>query len=171
MTKFNKGVSIVISTLAATVFLFILATRFTDGSLAIFTGGPFTTGEIAEIPNDWSFLRDRDLIEFQTLNPSRSRTVWLAVHDQRLFIVSGYMNTTLGKIWKQWPYYLDNDDRIILRIDDVLYEQRLQRIMQGPEVVPVLNEIARKYFSGGGGLGAEETVSSGDTWLFEVMPR
>jgi hypothetical protein len=81
------------------------------------------------------------------------------------------MNTRQGGIWKQWPHYLENDDRVILRIDDKLYEQRLQRIMQGPEVIPVLNELARKYFSGNEGLGSEETITSGDTWMFEVVSR
>lgn len=171
MKKFTKGLTLTASSLTIIIFLFIFATRFTDGPLAIFTGGPFTSGEIAEQPSDWSFLRNRDLIEFQTMAPSRSRTVWLAVHDQRLFLVSGYMNTIPGKIWKQWPYYLENDDRVILRVDETLYKQRLNRIMQGPEVVPVLNELARKYFSGNRGLGSEETVSSGDTWMFEVVSR
>ena len=32
------------------------------------------------------------------------------------------MNTSYGGIWKQWPHYLDRDDRIILRIDGRLYE-------------------------------------------------
>ena len=36
------------------------------------------------------------------------------------------MNTSYGGIWKQWPHYLDHDDRIILRIDGKLYEQRLR---------------------------------------------
>lgn len=171
MWKSIRGFRITTCIAVGAIVLFVFAMRFTDGPLAIFTGGPFTTGEIAEVPSDWSFLRNRDLIEFQTMDPSRSRTVWLAVHDQRLFLVSGYMNTIPGKIWKQWPYYLENDDRVILRIDDTLYEQRLHRIMQGPEVVPVLNELARKYFSGSQGLGSEETVSSGNTWMFEVVSR
>ena len=81
------------------------------------------------------------------------------------------MNTRQGGIWKQWPYYLESDDRVILRIDDKLYEQRLQRIMGGSEVVPVLNELARKYFGGNQGLGTEATITNGDTWMFEVVSR
>ena len=77
------------------------------------------------------------------------------MHDSRLFIVSGYMNTGYGGIWKQWPHYLSEDDRIILRIDEALYEQRLERIMEGPEVIPVLQELSRKYFGGAQGLGTQ----------------
>ena len=110
------------------------------------------------------------------MDPPRSRTVWLAVHEGRLFIVSGYMNSVPGAIWKQWPYYLEDDDRIILRIDGNLYEQRLERFMEGPEVVPVLSELFRKYFAGGGVTGNDsftsaETVANGDTWMFEVVPQ
>ena len=81
------------------------------------------------------------------------------------------MNTAQGRIWKQWPHYLENDDRIILRIDGNLYEQRLERITEGAEIVPVLNELARKYFSGSEGLGSSESVTNGDTWMYEVVSR
>ena len=171
MTKFLKWLGIVICTLVVAVGVFLFGMRFTDGPIEIFTGGPFSSGELASAPADWRYLTDRDVIEFQTMNPARSRTVWLAVHESRLFIVSGYMNTGYGAIWKQWPHYLEEDDRVILRIDGNLYEQRLERIMEGPEVVPVLNELARKYFGGATGLGSEETITNGDTWMFEVVSR
>ena len=166
-----KGLGIGFLSILTAVALFFFGTRFTDGPLAIFTGGPFTSGVLESAPEDWSYLKDRDLIEFQTLTPARSRTVWLAVHDSRLFIVSGYMNTGYGSIWKQWPHYLGEDDRIILRVDDALYEQRLKRIMEGPEIVPVLQELGRKYFDGTQGLGTQDTVVRGDTWMFEVVDR
>ena len=176
MKKFFKWLGILFGTLALALSVFLLGMRFTDGPIAAFTGGPFSTGILAAAPTDWTYLTDRDLIEFQTMDPPRSRTVWLAVHEGRLFIVSGYMNSVPGAIWKQWPYYLEDDDRIILRIDGNLYKQRLERIMEGPEVVPVLSELFRKYFAGGGVTGDDsftsaETVANGDTWMFEVVPQ
>ena len=171
MRKLRKGLGVGFLSILTAVALFFFGTRFTDGPLAIFTGGQFTSGMLENAPEDWSYLKDRDLIEFQTLAPARSRTVWLAVHDSRLFIVSGYMNTGYGSIWKQWPHYLSEDDRILLRIDDALYEQRLERIMEGPEVVPVLQELGRKYFDGAQVLGRQDTVARGDTWMYEVVDR
>lgn len=152
------------------VALFLFSARFYDGPLEIVAGGPFKTGTPAEAPDDWGFLTNRGTIEFQTLQPARSRTVWLAIYDSRLFIVSGYMTTGYGAIWKQWPHYLEEDNRIILRIDGNLYEQRLQRITSGPEIGPVLNELGRKY---GDGLGAADTsqVTEGHTWMYEVVAR
>ena len=81
------------------------------------------------------------------------------------------MNTGYGAIWKQWPHYLNDDDRVILRIDDTLYEQRLERIIEGPDVVPVLRELGRKYFSGSEGSATQATVARGDTWMYEVVDR
>lgn len=174
MKKLLKILGIIVAVIALLIGGFLVSMRFSDGPMEVFAGGPFTTGELTEAPDDWSFLRDRDTIEFQTMDPARSRTVWLGVHEGRLFLVSGYMNTSYGGIWKQWPHYLADDDRIILRIDGNLYEQRLQRIMEGPEVVPVLNEFARKYFGGGGETGeltSDASVRNGDTWMYEVVDR
>ncbi|MEQ8312990.1 MAG: hypothetical protein RL839_14360 [Gammaproteobacteria bacterium] len=172
MKKVLKFMGIGAGVIVLLVAIFLFSMRFSDGPMEIFSGGPFTSGELTPAPDDWSFLTDRDTIEFQTMDPARSCTVWLGVHEGRLFLASGYMNTSYGGIWKQWPHYLANDDRVILRIDGKLHEQRLERIMEGPEVVPVLNEFARKYFgSSGGGLSSDDSVRSGDTWMYEVVDR
>jgi len=172
MKKFFKWLGIVLGTLILLVGIFLFSMRFSDGPVEVFSGGPFTSGQLAAAPDDWSYLTDRSTIEFQTMDPATSRTVWLAVHDKRLFFVSGYMNTGYGGIWKQWPHYLNNDDNVILRVDGNLYEQRLERIMQGPEVVPVLTELARKYFPGAEtGLTTADGVTNGDTWMYEVLDR
>lgn len=172
MRKIGHFIGIGVSLVLLLIGLLLFSMRFSDGPMEIFAGGPFTSGELAPAPDDWRFLADRDTIEFQTMDPARSRTVWLGVYDGRLFLASGYMNTSYGGIWKQWPLYLEDDDRIILRIDGKLYEQRLQRIMEGPEVVPALSEFARKYFGGSNSEFATDTsVRSGDTWLYEVVER
>lgn len=169
MKKVLKRIGIGIALLVLAIALFLGSMRFHDGPLEILSGGPFKTGTPMAAPSDWSFLQDRSTIEFQTMDPPQSRTVWLATFEQRLFIVSGYMTTNYGAIWKQWPHYLEADDRIILRIDGSLYEQRLQRIMSGPEVVPVLNEFSRKY--GDGEAASDQAVASGYTWMYEVVDR
>lgn len=168
MKKFAKWFGLILLVIVVAVAVFIWSARFNDGPLEIIAGGPFTTGTLAEAPADWSFLTDRATIEFQTLAPARSRTVWLAVNDGKLFIVSGYMTTNYGAIWKQWPHYLEDDDRIVLRIDGNLYEQRLQRIMDGPDVMPVLREFNRKY--GAGEPTSIATITEGETWMYQVVP-
>jgi len=167
MLGFLKWVGIVLSAVVLLVVAFLVAMRFHDGPIEIISGGPFRTGEPTGTPADWTFVADKPTIEFQTLDPKTSRTVWLAVHEGRLFLISGYMTTGYGKIWKQWPHYIESDDRVILRIDGKLYDQRLERITTGPEVAPVMAEFGRKY----GVPGAPEGVTSGSAWLYEVKPR
>ena len=169
MKKLLKWMGISIAVLVIIIAVLLGSMRFHDGPLEILSGGPFKTGTPSAAPDDWSFLKDRSTIEFQTMDPAQSRTVWLASFDQRLFVVSGYMTTNYGAIWKQWPYYLEADDSVVLRIDGYLYEQRLQRIMSGPEVVPVLNEFSRKY--GDGQAASADSVASGYNWMYEVVDR
>ena len=149
----------------------VVATRFHDGPLAIIAGGPFETGEWqrgSEEP-DWAFLREYPTIEFQLLDPARSRTTYVMEHDGRIFIPSRYMNTIRGKLWKHWPAEAEEDGRAILRVDGKLYERQLVRV-QDPEVVSgVLAERSRKY--GNSPTALQELVTSGDLWLFELRPR
>ena len=66
-------------------------------------------------------------VEFQLLEPARSRITWILDHEGRAYIPSGYMTTWWGRIWKQWPHEAERDPRILLRIGDSLYERRLVR--------------------------------------------
>ncbi len=159
--------------LALVLALFLAYARTHDGPIAIVPGGPFERGELHTGPEpDWSAMRTRGEVEFQLLDPPRSRITWIAEHENRIYIVSGYMNTTFGKIWKQWPHEVEKDNRILLRVDDTIYERQLVRIMEGPMIEPVLAMIAEKYLPEGTTLGdPEETIRNGDAWLYEVAPR
>lgn len=144
--------------------------RFHDGPREILPGGPFKSGELTQAPDDWTFLTDRMEIEFQTLTPDTSRVVWVAVVDSRLYIMSGYMTTGYGKIWKQWPHYMDEDNRVILRIDGKLYEQKMQRHHEHPQLAEIVTAFANKY-----NFPAPEDptsiITSGYSWLYEVVDR
>jgi len=147
----------------------VVAARFADGPIAIIAGGPFTSGELVTGPEpDWSFVREVGEVEFQLLEPPRSRTTWILEHEGKAYIPCGYMTSWWGKLWKQWPLEAERDPRILLRIGDALYERRLVRVQEGPVVAPLLAELGRKY-----GLGEipVEAVSSGGLWLYELAPR
>ena len=148
----------------------LIGARFADGPVAILAGGPFTSGELVTGPEpDWSFVRDIREVEFQLVEPARSRTTWILTHEGRAFIPSGYMTTSWGKIWKQWPIEALKDPRAILRIDGKLYERDLVRIEDGPMLVPLLAQLSEKY-TGGSEIGME-AVTSGYLWMFELAPR
>ncbi len=169
------GVGILILVLVSAVVGVVVAARFHDGPfagpLAIIAAGPFETGEWQRGPEepDWAFLRDYPTIEFQLLDPARSRTTYVMEHEGRIFIPSRYMNTIRGKLWKHWPIEAEEDGRAILRVDGKLYERQLVRIRE-PEIVSgVLAERSRKY--GNSPAALQELVTSGDLWLFELRPR
>lgn len=159
------GISVAVLLVLA-IGLFISA-RLHDGPMIMIAGGPFTTGELVEAPDDWTYLTDRAEIEFQTMDPDTSRIVWLAVWDKRMYFLSGYMTTGYGKIWKQWPNYMEADNRVLLRIDGKLYEQQLVRVMEHDQLADIVGEFGRKY----GFEAGPEVVTSGYGWLYEVVDR
>jgi hypothetical protein len=148
----------------------LVGARFADGPLAIVAGGPFQSGELVSGPEpDWSFVSDVGEVEFQLLEPARSRTTWILNHAGKAYIPCGYMTTWWGRIWKQWPLEAEKDPRILLRIDDRLYERKLVRIQEGPMIAPLLAQLGEKYL--GGSEVPAEAVSSGYLWIFELAPR
>jgi hypothetical protein len=150
--------------------ILLVGARFADGPIAIIAGGPFTSGEPQRGPEpDWSFVRDVREVEFQLLEPARSRTTWILDHEGKAYIPCGYMTTWWGRLWKQWPHEAEKDPRILLRVGDALYERKLVRIQEGPLVAPLLSELSRKYADGE--QIPPELVTSGYLWLFELAPR
>ena len=148
----------------------LVGARTADGPLAIIAGGPFTSGTPSSEPApDWSFAHDIQEVEFQLLNPPRSRTTWIIEHEGRIYIPSGYMTTWWGKIWKQWPLQAEQDGRALLRVDGKLYERELVRIMDGPDIDPVMAELSRKY--GQGQPFPRAVFDSGYLWIFQLVPQ
>ena len=170
MKKLLKGLLGLVLVVAVGIAGLFVAARMSDGPLAIIAGGPFSSGEVYEGPEpSWDDLVDIETVEFQSLDPARSRTTWIAVHDGRIFIPCGYMTTTWGRIWKQWPIEAERDGRVILRANGKLYNRNLVRIKSGPEIQPILAELGRKY--GDGSPFPIEAVTSDYLWIFEMTPR
>ena len=179
-----KWIAWVLLALILVVAVYVFAMRFADGPSGIVAGGPFTTGELYSGPEpDWSAMRARAEVEFQLLEPARSRTTWVAEHDGRIFIPSGYMTTSFGKLWKQWPPEAEVDGRALLRVDGTIYERMLVRFREGSALDPVLRQIAAKYVAPTMGIpdtqeardallaDMRRQVADGTLWLFELAPR
>ena len=151
------------------VVALVIGARFGDGPIAIIPGGPLEAGEwVTGAEPDWTFARDIAEMEFQLVEPPRSRTMWLQVHDKKLYVVSGYMNSTLGRLWKQWPAQALRDGRALVRIEGKRYERKLVRILDDrPLLEGIAAEVNRKY---GAQLRAD-MAASGDAWFFAMQPR
>ncbi|MGH7288224.1 MAG: hypothetical protein ACREI8_09440 [Myxococcota bacterium] len=148
----------------------LVGARFADGPIGIVAGGAFRSGERVSGPEpDWSFVREVREVELQLLDPPRSRTTWILEHAGRAYIPCGYMDSSWGRLWKQWPLEAERDGRAILRIGNALYERELVRITDESLRTPLLAELARKYL--GDRPVPLSAVTSGSLWLFELAPR
>ncbi len=144
-----------------------VSARNSDGPSGVFAGGPLVAGELVtgEEP-DWSFARDIGTIELQLLDPPRSRLIWVIEHEGRVFVVSGYMGSAIGRLWKRWPVEAERDGRAIVRIGGMRYERSLVRIKTGAVVEGVTAELSRKYEF----TTTPAAIEAGETWLFELAP-
>ena len=146
----------------------LVTSGYADGASPLFGGGELVSGELVTGPEpDWSFAHDLQTIELQLLNPPRSRVTWIVEHEGKPYVVSGYMSSTIGRVWKRWPAQAERDGRAIVRAAGKRYERTLRRIKTGAVVEGVAAELRRKYRSG----ITSADIDSGHTWLFELAPR
>jgi hypothetical protein len=156
-----------------------IVVRFLDGPLrtfplALFPGGPLRAGELYTGPEpDWSFARDIQEMELQLLEPPRSRITWLIVHEGKLYVACGYMNSWWGRLWKQWPHDAMKDGRAVIRIDGKRYEREAVRVTDPALFWPVVKESRRKYGSGENQALPDPLppLEATGVWLFEMAPR
>jgi hypothetical protein len=152
----------VVAGLALLVGVAVVA-RFHDGPISIFPGGPFRSGERVMAEPDWAFARDIPEVELQLVDPPRSRIVWLVVHDGLPYVACGFLDVPL---WKQWPYEVLEDDRVLLRIDDRIYERDAIKVTDPEEFAAVAALAAEKY-----GFGTGEPPDPDAVWFFRLEPR
>jgi hypothetical protein len=166
--RFIRWLGIFVAVVVVAIGAVLVAARFHDGPLGIIAGGALVKGELVTGPEpDWTFAHDINTVEFQLLSPERSRTTWILEHDGKIYIPCGYMQSTIGRLWKHWPIEAERDGRAILRINGKLYPRQLVRVHDPAVVEPLTREISRKY----GAPATPETVTSGSLWLFELAPR
>ena len=115
---------------------------------------------------DWSFVNDIPTIEMQLIDPPTSRVIWTVEHNSKLYVWSGYMGTTVGRLWKQWPVQAERNGKALIRINGVRYERELTRIKSGDELTGIANAITEKYPS----RTTRDAIEAGDVWLFEAQP-
>ncbi|MEE2702473.1 MAG: hypothetical protein VX614_00475 [Myxococcota bacterium] len=139
-----------------------LVARLSDGPIGPFAGGALREGKL--VPDskvDWSVARDIDTIEFQLVDPARSRTVWVVVRDGELYVPCGVPEF---RLWKQWPHEALEDGRAVLRIDGKRYPVHAVRVTDPKLLEEVGAAISKKYLDG-------SASGIGNGWLFRMDPR
>jgi len=170
------GVLILIPALAMATMR--IENRNADGPSILFPGGEMTSGELHTGPEpDWSFINLIQLVELQLNDPMASRLIYILESEGRPFIISGYMTTWLGKLWKEWAFEADRgNNEGVLRINDIRYPRTLVRVTEGDVLDGVAANLITKY--GGAPTASPEAIAAtragieaGNSWVFELVPR
>ncbi len=158
----------IVGLLIAIVAFIALYVHQHDGPIEILAGGAFQSGEPHQGPEpDWTFIKDRDTVELQLLTPPTSRLLWVAVLDGELYIISSYMKTGYGKLWKHWPHHAEKDPRALIRVDGKIYKRTLDRLTAEELPQGLIEEFTGKYT-----VELDfETVSSDSAWVYRLAPR
>ena len=181
-----KTIKIIGQVVGFIVVIFVMALvtlRFqyseADGPSILFPGGEMTSGELHTGPEpDWSFTDEIYTVDLQLNDPMASRRIFIIESEGKIYVVSGYMRSFLGRIWKEWAFEADaGNNEGLLRINGIRYPRRLVRITDGDELNGVAAKLATKY--GGAPAPASDEVirntkasfGSGNTWVFELQPR
>ncbi len=151
--------------------------RNADGPSILFPGGEMVSGDLHAGPEpDWGFTQEIQTVELQLNNPMASRLIYILESEGRPFVISGYMTTWLGRLWKEWAVEADaGNNEGVLRVNGVRYPRRLVRVEQGDVLDGVAKNLLQKY----GGLpdpspeaiaAARSGIEAGNSWVFELEP-
>ncbi|MEM7220680.1 MAG: hypothetical protein AAF515_20125 [Pseudomonadota bacterium] len=159
------------------MFTIYLDKRNEDGPSILFPGGELVSGDLHQGPDpDWGFTDDVFTIELQLDETGTSRRIFVMESDGKLYVPSGYMRSTLGRLWKNWAFVADEGDGLaVARIEGVRYARQLKRLTSGPAIDGVVAKMAEKYRQGDTSpedlAQARKAVEVGEIWLFEMAPR
>lgn len=151
--------------------------RNNDGPSILFPGGELQSGTLYTGPEpDWSFTADVDTIEMELEGSGTSRLIWIMDADGEAYVASGYMDTFVGRLWKEWAVQADaGDNQALVRIGDTLYERELVRVREGEELDGVAASLLRKYTAAPVTAqtiaGTRAGIEAGSTWIFRLAPR
>ena len=130
-----------------------------DGPVFVFGGGPLRSGErVALTDLDWSRLDALHELEIEIVGAGSSRILWFSVHEGVPYVACDL--DCLGGVLTRWPQQIEQDDRVVVRIDGRRALARLVHVPHGTaeyEVVKVGR--SQKYSGAGGGRAAAETAA------------
>lgn len=165
MKTILRGLGWVVGAVVLCAILVTVYARFQDGPVGAIAGGPLAKGDwVATEGLDWAFTTDIDTIEFQLLEPPRSRTVWVIYHDGSAYIPCGLPHFTL---WKQWPHEAVADGRAVIRSGGKRYAVNLVKSEDSAERAAVLDLVEKKY----GSAGPEDRDLTDLVWVFRLEAR
>ena len=146
---------VVVGILAFATFL-----RFSDGPVLVFPGGPLRSGvPVAFESVDWGELDSLRELEVELQRTGTSRLLWFSVYQGRPYLSCGFACD--GGWLKRWPYQVDRDARVVLRLDGKRIEARLERVAEdSPEYAAARRAREVKFKRPGAGREAAEQLAA-----------
>lgn len=139
-------------TLAAAMFLISRA----DGPLFVFAGGPLRAGDpVAFGDMEWDRLDELRELEMEIVGVASSRTLWFNVHEGIPYV--GCDLDCVGGRLTRWPQQIEEDDRVVIRIDAKRVDGRLVHVPHGSDEYEAAkaSRIAKYWGDAGDRAGAE----------------
>lgn len=151
------------------LLLAILLARFSDGPIGPIAGGAFRTGERGFASSiDWSELAAARHVELQLVHPPSSRTTNFLVLGGVPHIPCGIVKAgnriLIGQaLWKRWHRDVEADPRVVLRIENVLYEFRAARITD-PATHGALSALLSEKYD----FELHEPIAMESAWFYRL---
>jgi hypothetical protein len=147
---------------AAGVAAALVAARIADGPLGPLPGGRLRGAEQPCPAQGFAGHAAARSSELE-VRPERPRSVrtWNVVVDDRLYLPADFLTP-----WKRWPYQVQRDPRVRLRIDGDLYACRAVRVLDPDELARVRAAAAAKY-----AIGPDDRSARTEIWWFRLEPR
>ena len=156
--KWIRRLALLLAVLVLAVAALAFGSRFADGPLEPFRGGPFKSGEWVEDPDvNWLFAADVKEVELES--GEGSRITWILVVDGEAYVPCS-LRFPPGKRW-----HLDalEDPRAVLRIDGRRFRRRLVR-EEDPARRQRLFDVGRAKY------GYPPDTPLDQIWFFRLAP-
>lgn len=152
-----RWLGLALGALVLTVLALMGISRFLDGPLGPFPGGPLRGALATEDPGDWSFAEGEDTLELEV--GGRSLTVWFTAPGGVLYVAAAEAAR------KSWPAEAAADGRVRIRVAGSLYERSAVRI-EDPALGRTIGESFRAKYD----VDLDDEAAA-RAWLFRLDPR
>lgn len=140
----------------------LFVARRSDGPWGMLPGGPFRGASEPCPDTGWTRFEDARESELEAApDGPRSVRTWNVVVGDRLYVPADFLTP-----WKRWPFDVERDPRVRLRIDGHVFACQATRVRDERTILALRSAAGRKYDIGPGDLSTRVEV-----FWFRMDPR
>ncbi len=129
-----------------------------NGPFMLLPGGGLA-GEVKPSPSDWSFVGEYETAQLET-RPEDPYSVNIAVT-----VIEGSLYINAGDTETEWVKNIAANSHVRLRLDDVLYESRAERITSADTIA----KFGKVWTSQS--MFMRDPSELDEVWLYRLIPR